>query len=119
MIKSLQNILPQDMEPFLDNKTAIIDLRREDEWQYTGLIKGAHKLTFFDGFGNYDIDSWLKEFEKIVKSKKEKVILVCAHANRTRTIGNFLINKLAYEDVCHLEGGMALWCEQGKEVVKP
>ena len=118
MSNTLKNILPQDMEPFLNDGTAIIDVRREDEWNYTGVIKGIHKLTFFDSYGNYNIDAWLEKFQTIVKDKNDKVILVCAHANRTRTIGEFLIHKLGYKDVCHLEGGMALWCEQGKEVVK-
>jgi rhodanese-related sulfurtransferase len=25
----------------------LIDIRREDEWKYYGIIKGSHKITFF------------------------------------------------------------------------
>jgi rhodanese-related sulfurtransferase len=112
----LKNILPQDIQPFIDKNTPIIDIRRDEEFRATGIIKNAHKLTFFDGFGHYDLDKWLENFQKIVKDKKDTFILVCAHANRTKTVGDFLAQKLEYENAYHLEGGMALWLSQGKEV---
>lgn len=117
MNNTLKNVLPQEIEPFINENTPIIDIRREDEFVATGIIKGAHKLTFFNEYGQHDLEKWLKEFKEIVKNKKQKFILVCAHANRTKTVGDFLANKLSYENAYHLEGGMALWLAQNKEVV--
>jgi rhodanese-related sulfurtransferase len=112
----LKNVLPQDIEPFIEDKTPIIDIRRDEEFKQTGIIENAHKLTFFDEYGHHDLDKWLKDFQKIVKNKKEKFILVCAHANRTKTVGDYLAQKLEYENAYHLEGGMAQWLSLGKEV---
>ncbi|WP_419767617.1 rhodanese-like domain-containing protein [Arcobacter sp.] len=116
MNNTLKNVLPKDIEPFINKNTPIIDIRREDEFKATGIIKGAYKLTFFNEYGQHDLDTWLKEFKKIVKNKSENFILVCAHANRTKVVGDFLANKLSYENAYHLEGGMALWLAQNKEV---
>ena len=57
-----------------------------------------------------------KEFEKIVTSKDQTFVLICAHANRTRTIGNFLIEQ-GYKNCAHLFGGMALWQQELRETI--
>lgn len=118
MSSILQNVLPKDIDPFLEDNTPIIDIRTEQEWNSTGIIKGSYKLTFFDNFGNYDLDAWVEKFQEIVKNKSDKFILVCAHAHRTKTVGDFLSQKLEYENAYHLEGGIALWLVDGREVEK-
>ncbi|PIF03967.1 MAG: sulfurtransferase [Arcobacter sp.] len=109
----------QDVQEEIKKGTVLIDIRREDEWNRYGIIKGSHKLTFFDGFGNYDIDKWMEQFTKIVKSKDQKFILVCAHANRTKTVGGFLSQQLHYTNVYELDGGINYgWLDKGLETVK-
>lgn len=118
MSSQLNNITPSESKELLEQNIPYIDIRRADEWSATGIIKGAYKLTFFDGFGNYDLDKWMSEFEKIVKSKDEKFVLVCAHANRTKTVGDFLAQKMEYSNAGHLAGGMARWIGEGFETVR-
>ncbi|QKF83273.1 rhodanese-like domain-containing protein [Halarcobacter ebronensis] len=113
----LTDLPPKSVEFMIKDGVAMIDIRRPDEWENTGVIKNAHKLTFFDSFGNHDIPTWLRNFEKIVTSKEEPFVLICAHANRTRVVGEFLIQQHGYKNVAHLAGGMALWLEERKEVV--
>lgn len=115
-MNTLINLLPNEVEKLIDENIVMIDVRRDDEWAYTGVIKNAYKMTFFDMFGNVDIVNWMREFEKLVESKEQQFILICAHANRTRTIGEYLIQNHGYTNVCHLEGGMALWCEENRAV---
>lgn len=76
---------------------AVIDVRRIDEYQKYGVIPSAHKLTFFDKNGKYNADKWLNNLSKIIKNKNDEFILVCAHANRTKTIGNFLNKNTDYK----------------------
>ncbi len=116
-MSKLIEISPNEVEKLIEKDVVMIDVRREDEWKYTGLIKNAYKMTFFDMFGNVDIQGWMKEFEKIVTSKEQQFVLICAHANRTRTIGKYLIANYGYTNVGHLTGGMALWLEESKETV--
>lgn len=99
------------------NKDILIDIRREGEFLETGIIENSHKLTFFKDDGSYDLLSWIKEFKKIVKNEDTKFILVCAHANRTELLGNYLLNELNYINAYHLEGGIYLWLELQKKTI--
>lgn len=104
----------------LKNKgVAVIDIRRPEEWEATGIIEGSVKNTFFDANGGHDIRKWMKEFEKHVSDKSQPVILVCAHANRTKSVGRFLSDELGMQEVYDLEGGIVYgWIDKGKTTVK-
>ena len=59
---------------------------------------------FFDEYGQHDVKNWMKEFEKNCYLKEQTFfVLICAHANRTRTIGNFLMNKVIKTVLIYLE----------------
>ena len=116
LMNYLIDLPPNEVEKLIEKNIVMIDVRRDEEWAYTGIVKNSHLMTFFDMFGNVDVPTWMKEFEKLVTSKDQQFVLICAHANRTRTIGNYLIQNHGYTNVCHLAGGMALWLEEEKEV---
>ena len=119
MNNRLQLIAPRQIEASMRNNIPVIDIRRDDEWKETGIIKGSHLLTFFDGFGHYNLEAWMEAFEKIVTTKNKPFILVCAHANRTKTVGDYLVEHLNYAEVYHLDGGIAQWQNEERETVLP
>lgn len=116
-MNNLVDLQPKSVEKMINDNIVMIDVRRVDEWSRTGVIKNAHLITFFDEFGNYDIEDWMKKFEALVTSKNQTFVLICAHANRTRTIGNFLIEQ-GYKNTAHLFGGMALWQQELRETIE-
>jgi rhodanese-related sulfurtransferase len=98
---------------------AIIDVRRQDEYNKYGIILNAHKLTFFDKNGKYDIQQWLSDLSKIVPNQDTPFVLVCAHANRTKIIGKFLDKKTNYKDIFELDGGINYgWIDKGLPTTK-
>lgn len=98
---------------------AIIDIRRTDEWEEYGVIDGSHTITFFDEFGEFDLESFMEAFTKVVTNKEQPFILVCAHANRTKTVGELMGLQLGYTNVYELDGGINWgWIDQGLETVK-
>ncbi len=98
---------------------AIIDVRRADEYQKYGVIPGSHKLTFFDTKGKYNVQKWLADLAKIVPDKEAEFILVCAHANRTKTIGRFLDKKTQYSNIFELDRGINYgWIDKGLATTK-
>ncbi|MCN4144118.1 MAG: rhodanese-like domain-containing protein [Thiohalomonas sp.] len=106
----------EQLKQLMDENVPIIDIRRADEWQSTGVIKGSHLLAFFDARGNYDMDKWLAELDKIAK-KDEKFILICRSGNRTGQVSNLLDKKLGYQQVSHLQRGIKNWIKSGDKVV--
>jgi rhodanese-related sulfurtransferase len=96
----------------------VIDIRTPQEWKETGVIEGSHPITFFRADGSYDLRDFLHRLKKLGIDRKDKpFILVCRSASRTRTLGNFLNEKLGYENVYHLTGGILNWRAHGKPLV--
>ncbi len=118
-MSELENLEANDLLELIPKDIVLIDVRRESEWIQSGIIEGSHLLTFFDDYGNHDLEKWLIEFEKAVESKDTKFVLICAHANRTKTIGDYLAQKLDYTQATHLEGGIALWLDLGLKTIRP
>lgn len=116
-MNQLIDLAPKYVEKMIDDNIVMIDLRREDEWIRTGTIRNVHKITFFDEYGNYDLEDWMGKFKSLVTSLDQKFVLICAHANRTRTIGDYLVNQ-GYTNVNHLQGGIALWQQELRETIK-
>jgi len=103
----------------LEEGCTIIDVRRQDEWDFTGVIEGSVKITFFDESGQYDAKAFLDAFSKVVTHKDQPFILVCAHANRTKSIGEFLGLQMGYKHVFELDGGIINgWIDLGYGTVR-
>lgn len=97
---------------------AVIDIRRADEWEEFGIIEGSHKITFFDEIGEHDIDKFLEEFMRVVTDKEQPFILVCAHASRTKSVGEVMGIKYKYKNVYELDGGINWgWIDKGLQTV--
>ena len=116
-MNNLVDLQPRIVEKMIEDNIVMIDVRREDEFKRTGVIKNAHLMTFFDEYGNHDIKNWISKFEELVTSKDQTFVLICAHGNRTRTIGDFLIEQ-GYKNTSHLFGGMALWKQELRETTE-
>ena len=95
-----------------------IDIRTPMEWNQTGIIKGAHKMMFFTPKGQPDLAQWFFELGHLVKDKKEPILLYCAHANRSKALGQGL-EQMGFENVYELKGGIENgWLKAGKKTVK-
>ncbi len=88
----------------------IIDIRTSPEWEQTGIVKNSILITFFDQFGRYDTDKFLKALNKHVK-KDEQFAIICRTGNRTTSVGDFL-SKQGY-NVINLKGGVVSLVNQG------
>ncbi len=96
----------------------VIDIRTPQEWKQTGIIKGAHQMMFFDAQGKDHAQEWMSNLAKITKDKSRPLIIYCAHANRTKAVGNWLVDKLGYTHVYELKGGIEYgWRDKGESTV--
>lgn len=112
------NIDNAGLEKLMAEGVPVIDIRRAEEWQQTGVIKGSHLITFFDKKGHYDVPAWLDKLAPIA-GKDQPFILICRTGNRTGTVSNFLDRKLGYTKVYNVQKGITDWIANGKPVVKP
>ncbi len=115
---AVKNLSNSDVKKMVAQGVPVIDIRRTEEWQQTGIIKGSHLLTFFDKNGHYDVHKWLAEFNKIV-SMDEPFILICRSGNRTAKISKLLDEQLKYKQVSHVAKGIKNWISAGESTIKP
>ena len=95
-----------------------IDIRTPMEWKQTGIIEGAHKMMFFTPSGQPDLAGWFFELGHLVKDKKETILIYCAHANRSKSLGQGL-SQMGFEHVYELKDGIENgWIKAGKKTVK-
>ena len=124
-ILSLQNVYAEvfevenvKLQNLINEGVPIIDIRREEEWVSTGVIKNSKLLTFFDKDGNYNIKKWMKGVEKIVFLDKP-FILICRTGRRTNIVANYLSKEMKYKYVYDAKGGIKSWLASGKQTVNP
>lgn len=107
----------QKLKELIAAGVPVVDVRRLDEWEKTGVVQGAHTLTFFDSQGRYDAQKWLMELDKIAGSD-EPLILICHSGVRSKSIASLLDKRLGYTSVHNHTLGMADWIKAGMPVVK-
>lgn len=110
------NVDNGELTTLLNRGVKIIDLRRQDEWDQTGLIKDSVKLTAFDDRGKF-VRSFVAELAAIANPEDE-VIFICHAGNRSAVIANFLTQQRGYEKVFNVTEGIDKWIKDGQPVVK-
>ena len=102
----------------IEKQVPIIDIRRQEEWDQTGIIEGSILMTFFDKDGKAKVNTWLQDLD-LVANKNEPFILICRTGRRTGLVANFLSKKLKYAKVFDVTDGITEWIKKGNIVVKP
>ena len=109
------NIDNAKLQELLDKGVTLIDIRREDEWKQTGIIKGAKPITFFDNTGRIN-PNFVPEFTAAVKPD-QPVALICRTGNRTKVASQAIAQQLGYKKVMNVTHGMMGWLAEKRPVV--
>lgn len=104
------------LKELLDRGVKIIDIRRQDEWDATGVIKGSQRLTAFDDKGNFS-QTFVPKIMKLVNPEDE-VIIICRSGNRSSVITRFLSEQQGFKKVYNVTEGINKWIKDGLPVVK-
>ena len=113
---SLGQATPADLLQAQENGVVIVDIRRPDEWSYTGIIAGAETITAFEASGNLNPD-FQQKFMTRVPTAETPVLLYCLMGARTTNLGMVLIDQLGYLNVTHLSRGIMGWTAEGYETI--
>jgi len=94
----------------------VIDIRRKEEWIKTGFIEGSELITAFESNGALHPE-FQHIFFPLLKQKDTPIILYCRSGNRSRRLGEALVNQVGLTNVSHLESGILGWMSSGYETV--
>ena len=98
------NIDNAQLEQMMKDGITLIDIRRQEEWQQTGIVKGAKTITFFNRNGSINPD-FVPEFRAAAKADKP-VALICRTGNRTRAASQAIAQQLGYKTVYNVTHGI-------------
>ena len=107
-----------ELKSLLEQEIPLIDIRRKDEWNSTGIIENSILMTFFDKNGKANTIEWLNKLNKIL-DKNDPVILICRTGRRTGIITKFLSEKVGYRIIYDVTDGISDWIKKGNPVVNP
>ena len=101
----------------LNANTPIVDVRRNFEWEQTGVIPNSILLTFFDDEGNYNFDKWYEELSLEV-NVNDPIILICRSGNRSKIIAKMMDEKYNNK-FYNAKNGIKSWINANLITVKP
>ena len=110
------NIDNAGLKELLRRGVKIIDIRRLDEWNKTGVVEGSRRLTAFDARGGF-VRSFPKDLGKIA-GPDDEVILICRTGNRSSVLANMLTEQAGYTKVYNVKDGIVDWLKNKNPVVK-
>jgi rhodanese-related sulfurtransferase len=106
------NVVP-DREMLENSDMIVVDIRTEPEWRQTGIVPGSKCITFFDAYGNYDAEGFLKQIDAL-GGKEARIGLICRTATRTHQVAMFM-HQQGY-NVQNLVGGVMKLMGEGYEL---
>ncbi|MGK0269656.1 MAG: rhodanese-related sulfurtransferase [Cocleimonas sp.] len=108
------NISNEKMQELLDQGILLIDIRREEEWKHTGIVKGSKTITFFDKTGRVNQD-FVPQFTAIAK-KDQPIMLICRTGARTQAASAAIAQQLGYKKVMNVTTGIMGWIGEKRPV---
>jgi rhodanese-related sulfurtransferase len=109
------NINNDQLEQLMKKGVTLVDIRRQEEWQQTGIIKGAHTITFFTRTGRIN-PNFKDQFTALVKPN-QPVALICRTGNRSRAASQAIAQQLGYKKVYNVSHGITSWISQKRPVI--
>jgi rhodanese-related sulfurtransferase len=103
------------LEKLIKEGVTLVDIRREEEWLQTGIVKGANTITFFTRTGRIN-PNFMAEFTALVKPE-QPVALICRTGNRTRAASKAIAQQLGYKKVYNVTRGITGWIAEKRPVV--
>ena len=111
-----ETISPNQLIALKQKGAKLIDIRRPDEWQRTGVIQGSLLNSAFDQH-----DRFILKFNEILElhlDKNEPIILICRSGVRTGLIARALIEQAGYKQVYNLENGINNWIDRNGKIYR-
>ena len=110
------DLSPLDLVNQQSDGVVIIDIRRQQEWIETGVLKGAKTITAFQKDGKLHPE-FKADFDILVPNLHTPFILYCRSGRRTGILRDALEKSLGFTRAMHLSGGIVAWKKVGKSLV--
>ncbi|WP_028465548.1 FKBP-type peptidyl-prolyl cis-trans isomerase [Nisaea denitrificans] len=105
-----------ELKSLMQRGVSVLDIRRPEEWEETGTIKGVKRLTAFDRNGQF-VPSFPDALGALIE-KDAEVVLICRSGRRSLALARAMADQAGYAKVYNHATGMNNWIEAGNPVEK-
>jgi len=101
----------------IENNAVALDIRTEEEWDKTGVIKGSFPETAFDKNGKFQVYV-MDKIRALAAAQSQNVNLIfISHDGETASmLANSFSEDLGFTNVSVLEGGILQWLKESKKL---
>ena len=111
------NIDNSELSSLIKKEIYIIDVRTQNEWKSTGIIKGSFLVSLLNKNKKFIFEDWYTMFENNF-GKNESIIFICASGVRSNYISNLVQRKKPDLKIYNLEKGINHWIRSGNKIYK-
>ena len=95
----------------------IIDVRTQNEWKSTGIIKGSFLISLLNKNKKFIFEEWYAMFDNNFGMNKS-IIFICASGVRSNYISHLVQRKKPDLKIYNLEKGINHWIRSGNKIYR-
>ena len=107
----------RELNDLIEKEIKIVDVRTQNEWKSTGIIKGSILISLLDKKNKFIFENWYKDSNKKI-SRNESVIFVCGSGVRSKYISNLINKKKPDLKIYNLKKGINNWIRSGNKIYR-
>ena len=102
----------RELSNLIEKKIKIIDVRTQNEWKSTGIIKGSFLVSLLNKNKKFVFEDWYEMF-KYKFGMNKSIIFICASGVRSNYISHLLKKKRPDLIIYNLKKGINYWIRSG------
>ena len=109
------NIDNKELSNLIEQKIKIIDVRTQNEWKSTGVIKGSFLISLLNKNKKFIFEDWYATFENKF-GKNKSIVFICASGVRSNYISHLVQTRKPDLKIYNLEKGINHWIRSGNKI---
>ena len=105
----------KELSNLIEKEIKIIDVRTQNEWKSTGIIKGSFLVSLLNKNKKFIFEDWFAMFENNF-GKNKSIIFICASGIRSNYISHLVKSKDPDLIVYNLKKGINNWIRSGYKI---
>ena len=111
------NIDNRELSNLIEKEVKIIDVRTQNEWKSTGIIKGSFLISLLNKNKKFIFDDWFEIFNNKFGNNKS-IVFICASGVRSNYISHLVKKKEPDLKVYNLKKGINYWIRSGNKIYR-
>ena len=104
-----------ELSNLIEKEVKIIDVRTQNEWKSTGIIKGSFLISLLNKNKKFIFKDWYEMFNDKFGENKS-IIFICASGVRSNYISHLLKKKKPDLIIYNLKKGINYWIRSGNKI---